>query len=466
MYDLLKQVPLFTGLSEAELDKLVTMSRQVDLQTGDTLLREGEPGDSMFVVLEGKLQVTKKAGESEVILAERGPGEVMGEMSVLNQAPRSATVRALAPSKLLEVNEDTFFNLMEASPSAARAILHTFAARLSNTEGMLRQSEKMASLGTLSAGIAHELNNPAAAARRAASQLRDQLAEVEKLTEQLDARGLTPSQRAALTALRSEIDHSQNNGNETQLDPLARADLESELQDWLGDRNIPDPWEVAPRLVALRLTPARLEELAKEFTPDELPPVLAWVAAQGNSIALLDEIGSSTERISDIVKAVKSYSYLDQAPLQEVDVHEGLENTLMILRHKLKRGITIHREYDRNLPRIQAFASELNQVWTNIIDNAIDAMQGNGELTIKTEGELDHVCVTICDNGPGMPPEVQARIFDAFYTTKPVGVGTGLGLHISYNIIVLNHKGRITVESQPGRTCFRVSLPVQHKAQN
>lgn len=466
MYDLLKQVPLFAGLSETELDKLVSMSRQVTLQTGDTLIREGDPGDSMFVILEGKLQVTKKAGESEVILAERGPGEVMGEMSVLNQAPRSATVRALAPSKLLEVNEDTFFKLMEASPSAARAILHTFAARLSNTEGMLRQSEKMASLGTLSAGIAHELNNPAAAARRAASQLREQLAEVEKLTEQLDARGLTPAQRAALTALRSEIDHSQENENDPQLDPLARADLENEVQDWLADRNIPEPWEVAPRLVALRLTPARLEELAKEFTPDELPPVLAWVAAQGNSIALLDEIGSSTERISDIVKAVKSYSYLDQAPLQEVDVHEGLENTLMILRHKLKHGITIHREYDRNLPRIQAFASELNQVWTNIIDNAIDAMQGSGELMIKTEGELDHVCVTICDNGPGMPPEVQARIFDAFYTTKPVGVGTGLGLHISYNIIVLNHKGRITVESQPGHTCFRVSLPIQHKAQN
>jgi len=213
----------------------------------------------------------------------------------------------------------------------------------------------------------------------------------------------------------------------------------------------------------LGFTREKLETWDATFA-ERLPLVIEWAAARGSGIVLLAEIADSAERISNIVKAVKEYSYLDRAPLQKVDVHEGLENTLIILRHKWKQGITIQRNYQRDLPKLEAYASDLNQVWTNIIDNAIDAMQGHGELTLCTYAEPDHVCVEICDNGPGIPPETLPRVFDAFFTTKPVGQGTGLGLHISYNIIVLKHHGRLMVESKPGYTCFKIALPFQQTA--
>lgn len=462
MIEFLHQIQLFSGLDNYALERLVAMSTELTLKPGDYLIREGEMGDSMFVIVEGDLQVLKKVGDSSVVIAKRYPGEVIGEMAVLDQAPRTASVVALTPSRLLQIDQETFTALLDWSPTAARAVLRTFAARIRNTEAVLRQSEKMASLGTLSAGIAHELNNPAAAARRAASQLRDEMARLEELNLQLDALDLTTEQRSALTALRAEID--KNYSSAQKLDPLTRADYETEVQDWLEEREIPEPWEVAPRLVALGFNRDRLEELGGAFETRILPLVIEWTAARGSGIALLDEIASSTERISSIVKAIKQYSYLDQAPLQEVDVHEGLENTLVILRHKWKQGITITRNYSRDVPKIEAFASELNQVWTNVIDNAIDAMEGKGELTLCTYAEPEHVCIEICDNGPGIPPENQARIFDAFFTTKPVGVGTGLGLHISYNIIVLKHHGRIEVDSHPGHTCFKVALPIRYRA--
>lgn len=461
MIEFLKQIPLFSGLDNYALERLVAMSNEVTLAPGEYLVREGEIGNSMYIILDGELQVSKKAGDSSVVIAKRYPGEVLGEMAVLDSTPRYASIIALKPSQLLQIDQETFTALLDWSPTAARAILKTFAQRIRGTEALLRQNEKMASLGTLSAGIAHELNNPAAAARRAASQLRDDLRRLEQLTMQIDTMQLPPAQREALTALRAEIDHNYSNAQ--KLDPLTRADYETEIQDWLDEHNTPEPWEVAPRLVALGFNRERLDQLAESFDEETLPSVIEWAAARGSGIGLLDEIASSTDRISSIVKAIKQYSYLDQAPLQEVDVHEGLENTLIILRHKWKQGITITRNYSRDVPKIEAFASELNQVWTNVIDNAIDAMEGKGELTLCTYGEPENVCVEICDTGPGIPKENLARIFDAFFTTKPVGVGTGLGLHISYNIIVMKHHGRIEVDSRPGHTCFKVALPVRHR---
>lgn len=433
------------------------MSREFELAPGDYLIREDEIGDSMYIIVEGMVQVRKKSGGGEVVLAERGAGEVIGEMSVLDQAPRYASVIALTKCRILQIDQETFMALMDWSPTAARAILRTFAQRIRSSQAMLQQREKMASLGTLSAGIAHELNNPAAAVKRGASQLRADLRQVEQLTVQLDGLDVPVEQRKALTALRAQIDEGARRAQ--TLDALARADYESEIQDWLSEHAIPEPWEVAPRLVALGFDREKLEQLDATFDARTLPLVIEWAAARGSGIALLDEIADSAERISKIVKAVKEYSYLDQAPLQEVDVHEGLENTLTILRNKWKQGVTIQRNYQRDLRKVEAYASELNQVWTNIIDNAIDAMQGEGELTLCTYGEPDHVCVEICDNGPGIPPEIQPRIFDAFFTTKPVGQGTGLGLHISYNAIVLKHHGRLSAESTPGHTCFKVALP-------
>ncbi len=349
--------------------------------------------------------------------------------------------------------------LLDWSPTAARAILKTFAQRIRTTQAALQQREKMAALGTLSAGIAHELNNPAAAVKRGALQLREDLRRIEELTLRLDNIDFSSDQRAALQALRVQIEETSQIAQ--QWDAITRSDMESEVQDWLDEHGIAEPWEVSPRLVALGFTRAHLDEWGQRFDAQTLPLVIEWAAARGSGISLLNEIADSAERISNIVKAVKEYSYLDQAPLQEVDVHDGLENTLTILRNKWKQGITIRRNYSRDLPKIEAYASELNQVWTNLIDNAIDAMNGNGELTLCTYAEPDHLCVEVCDNGPGIPPEIQTRIFDAFFTTKPVGKGTGLGLHIVYNIIVLKHHGRITVESKPGYTCFKIALPFQ-----
>lgn len=459
MNDFLRAIPLFSGLDDYAIERLVAMSEEIELKPGDYLMREGEIGDSMYIVAAGKFQIRKKAGDAEVVLAERGPGEVIGEMAVVDQAPRSASVMALTNARVLRIDQEMFMALLDWSPSSARAILKTFGQRLRSTNATLQQREKMAALGTLAAGIAHELNNPAAAVKRGAAQLRDDLGRLEELTVQLDGLDVSAAQRKALKNLRAQID--ENAQHAQTLDAITRSDYESEIQDWLDAHHVAEPWEVAPRLVALGFTREKLEQWDSVFDDKTLPLVIEWTGARGASISLLAEIADSAERISNIVKAMKEYSYLDQAPLQEIDVHDGLENTLTILRNKWKHGIVIQRNYTRGLPKIEAYASELNQVWTNIIDNAIDAMQGQGALTLCTYPEPDNVCVEICDNGPGIPPEVQSRIFEAFFTTKPVGKGTGLGLHISYNIIVLKHRGRIAIESKPGYTCFKIALPFQ-----
>ncbi len=456
--DYLRRLPLFAGVDQPDLEWLLSMAEPLEVPAGHVLMKEGDPGGSLYLVLDGEFEFTKRSGEQEIVLAVRGESEVIGEMSLLDQSPRSATVRATRDSHLLMIKRDAFRELLSKSPSATLAILQTVTSRLRNTEVMLRQSEKMAALGTLSAGLAHELNNPAAAARRSADQLRAALEEWQRLNGEIAALGLPPDRMQRVNALRDEI--ARRAAPPTPLDPLTRSDRESDVQTWLEAHGVDDAWQIAPTLVTFGWEPQSLGGLEPLGTA--LPVVVRWLSAGGSVYALLDEVGKSAERISEIVKAVKSYSYLDQAPIQEVDLTEGLENTLVILKHKLKQGITVQREYASDLPRIEAYASELNQVWTNIIDNAIDAMKGQGILTLRTYRQDDHVVVEIGDNGPGIPPNIQSRIFEPFFTTKPPGVGTGLGLHISYNIIQKHH-GKIQVTSQPGSTVFQVTLPTQMK---
>jgi signal transduction histidine kinase len=325
-------------------------------------------------------------------------------------------------------------------------------------EMMLRQSEKLATLGKLSAGMAHELNNPAAAAQRGAEQLRTAVAQLQRAHLQLHQQSLTPAQLAALADLDTA---AQTRASQpTELDALIRGDREADVEDWLARRGVKDGWEFAPGLVSLGYEAEGLAVLCEPFTAETFPPLLAWLNAAYTIYTLLAEIHEGAGRITAIVKALKSYVYLDQSPVQAVDVHEGLDNTLVMLRGKLKRGVNVQRDYQPDLPRIEAYGSELNQVWTNIIDNAVGAMNEQGELTLRTFSDGDWVVVEICDNGPGIPPEVQDKIFDPFFTTKAPGEGTGLGLNISHNIIVQKHKGKITVESEYGRTCFRVKLPL------
>jgi signal transduction histidine kinase len=325
-------------------------------------------------------------------------------------------------------------------------------------EIMLRQSEKLATLGKLSAGMAHELNNPAAAAQRGADQLRDAISQLREVQFELGALRLSQSQLDTLATLNQRTEGRAR--QPADLDPLARSDREYEMEVWLGKQGVEDAWELAPMLVDMGYDPVALVELGESFAAEQFPKVVASLSNLYATHNLLEEIGQGAGRIAEIVKALKSYTYLDQAPMQSVDVHEGLNDTLVMLRNKLKTGVVVRREYAPDLPRIQAYGSELNQVWTNIIDNAVNAMEGQGELVLRTYQEDPWVVVEIQDTGPGIPEDVLPAIFDPFFTTKPPGEGTGLGLNISHNIIVQKHRGKIAVRSEPGTTCFEVRLPV------
>lgn len=326
-------------------------------------------------------------------------------------------------------------------------------------EIMLRHSEKLATLGRLSAGMAHEVNNPAAAALRSAEQLAEEMARLEAAVGGVGRLGLTEPQWITLERYRARA--SEVAKQPMTFDPLVSSEREEELETWLEERAVEQGWLLAPTLVSQGMNRAQLEELAASFMPEQLPTVLAVLAQVYTTHLLLDGIRAGTARVSEIVKALKSYSYLDQAPVQSVDVHEGLDDTLVILRSKLKDGIAVRREFASDLPMVEAYGRELNQVWTNLIDNAVHAMGGRGELTLRTYADEPWVVVEVADNGPGIAPDIQQRIFDPFFTTKPPGEGTGLGLNISHNIVVQKHGGRIEVRSEPGNTCFQVRLPLR-----
>jgi signal transduction histidine kinase len=438
------------------------MAETVSIPAGQLVLREGDQGDSLYVVLTGELEVSKRQGSQDILLALYKSGQFFGEMALLEQAPRSASVRTLQESRLLVISQAAFQTLLRCSPSAPLKILHTVTSRLRSTESALIQNEKMAALGTLAAGLAHELNNPAAAIRRSTAQLRDALAEREKLAAQLHS--LTTDQQESLGALQEEI--AERRTSAPVHDSLALSEQEDELQEWLEGHGVGEAWELAPVLVASGWDRDELERVVERSSPTQLPVVLRWVGAGSSVFGLLEEVGQSAEAISEIVKAVKTYSYLDQAPIQDVDVVESLENTLVLLRPRITTGVKVTRDYAEDVPRIEAYGSELNQVWTNLIDNAIDAIAGQGELTLRAFTAENVVTVEVIDDGLGIPPEIQPRIFEPFYTTKAPGLGTGLGLHIAYNIVVHKHRGQLQVASKPGETCLRVVLPIRLAGNN
>lgn len=329
-------------------------------------------------------------------------------------------------------------------------------------ELMLRQSEKLATLGKMSAGVAHELNNPAAAAHRSARELQAAVARLQEAQLTLDMYGLSQTQKSALLALLERA--AERVADPLALDSITRSDRQDEIETWLEANGCPDGWKYAPDLVALGYERTALGRLGATFGRAQLPGVVAWISASFTLSSLAKEITDSTGRISAIVDALKSYTYMDQAPLQQVDVHEGLENTLAMLGQQALQGIQVEREYAADLPRIEAYGSELNQVWTHLINNAIDALGGNGRLLLHTHREDQWIVVRVEDTGPGIPEAIQAKIFDPFFTTKPPGSGAGLGLSVSHNIIVQKHKGQLSVSSGGGRTCFEIRLPLHHDA--
>lgn len=456
----LRKSPLFEGLSDDELQHLMDNARPVSLRSGEVLMKQGEPGDTAFVVVSGGFEITKQSGQSVIKIDVRNPGDVLGEMALLSQAPRSATVTAITDSETLCISKEVFDNLLSTSPSAAKAVLHWTMARLSQNDALLHQQERMAALGTFSAGLAHELNNPAAAAQRSASELNRSLMRLQVLTHQIETKAFSEGQTEWLDSFMQ--DASRRFSSPRKYEALERIELVDQLQAWLESNDVGSAWEFAPAMVNFGWNAEELEELKGSAFFDLS---VQWLGMGCMTVGLLSEVQQATERISQIVQAMKSYTYLDQAPLLEVDVHEGLENTLVIMQHKLKQGVTVKREYSQNLPRIEAYASELNQVWTNIIDNAVDAMNGKGEIILRTYEEDHHVIVEIVDNGPGIPEDIRLRIYEPFFTTKPPGKGTGLGLHISHDIIANRHHGQLLVESKPGETKFKAVLPIQMRGE-
>ena len=457
MFDFMREIPLFSGLTDQDLSRVCGTAKEIRLRAGEELFAEGDPGDLAYLVMEGQIQISKRSDGTDVVLAVRGAGELIGEMALLENAPRMAGARAATACRLLTIGREALEELLSSSPASARAMLCTVTGRLRETEAMLRQKEKMAQLGTLAAGLAHELNNPASAVRRGSAQLGEALTRILEIPSTLRRSVLSSLQMDELDSrLRDTALHAETIES---LDPMVRGDREELIEGWLESRRIDESSMRAPELVNMGYQIQDLDELERLFPGPLLQDAISLVCASFVSRQVLREIAQGSGRIAAIVKAMKSYVYLDQAPLQDVDIHDGLENTLIILNHKLKRGIRIRKEFASGLPRVPAYGGELNQVWTNLIDNAADALGGTGEIRLATRVEESWVVVEVEDNGPGIAEQHQSRIFTLFFTTKPMGQGSGQGLHIC-NGIVRRHGGTLDFRSRPGKTVFTVRLPV------
>ncbi|HEU0175222.1 MAG TPA: ATP-binding protein [Blastocatellia bacterium] len=450
-------IPALAGLPDEVFAWLVEHGKELRLAANEVYLREGELADRLVIVLEGELHARAEGPEHDGQVYIIPSGAISGKLPFSRMTHYSATIRAVAPSRVFWLDAKHFPELMRSFPDLLQRLVEVLSDRVREVTRIDERHDKLMALGKLSAGLAHELNNPAAAARRAAQHLGERLQTLNRLCLTLSHQTLTAEQIAFLTEFQREAAECLTAA--PALDPLAESECEEEISDWLEARQIAEGWKLAPTFVRAGLHREELEALAECMKGQALNDALQWLEAAWSSQELVKEIEHSMARISDLVRAIKEYTYMDRAALQEVDVHQGLENTLVILGHKLKRGVTVIREYAKNLPHIPAYGGALNQIWTNLIVNAIDAMNGQGNLWIRTSAKPDHILVEIGDDGPGIPPEIQGRIFEPFFTTKPQGEGTGLGLDAVYRI-VQKHHGAIRFQSKPGDTCFQVRLPL------
>jgi signal transduction histidine kinase len=452
----LRKIAVFSDLTPDQLAWLATKFEEMRLEPGEVFSRTGDPAVWLLVVLEGEIQF-RRDSDPDAPTFSASAGQVTGYLPYSRLASVRGTGRAVLPTRMLRLHKNNFPEMLQRIPEIGQRLVGIMSDRIREATKMETQRDKLMALGKLSAGLAHELNNPAAAAQRAAKSLREALETVRDASIRLARYALSPEQREFILRFERE---AQQYVAPTPSDPLAQSDREEGVSDWLEKHHVPDAWKLAPILADVGVEPQKLDALAAEIGEQVVPDTLTRVASVLTIFKLIGEIENSTRRISDLVRAIKEYSYMDQAPSQEVDVHHGIETTLTILGHRLKQGVAVIRDYDPNLPRVLAYGGELNQIWTNLIDNAIDAMNGKGELRIRTKLNLDRILVEIGDNGPGIPPEIQPRIFDPFFTTKGVGQGTGLGLDTACRI-AHKHHGDIRVVSKPGDTRFQVDLPVK-----
>jgi len=449
--DELRTVGVFQDLPDEQLDWFLEHATELRLQPGEVSTRAGEPADRMMVLLEGEVQARVEGSNENLFTIQAG--SVSGVLPYSRMKTFPATSRAVRPSRGLLFPAALFDDLLSQMPELGKRLVATMVDRTREVTRAEQQRDRLAALGKLSAGLAHELNNPAAAAHRTAGRLRSAVSEFRSSVSKLEGVQLTEDERAAIDQFELSC------CTETpELDVLKASQLQDEIEAILHQHGIQDGWQYASSLVESGVQPAPLNLVLDVVRRNVAEPALRRVSALVEINDLLAELEDSTSKISDLVRAIKEYSYMDQAPVQDVDLTKGLENTLTILAHKLKKGVTIKRDYHPTALLVNSYGSELNQVWTNIIDNAVDAMHGEGELRIKTFVEADCAVVEIGDSGPGIPPEIQSRIFEPFFTTKGVGEGTGLGLDTTLRI-VRKHHGSINVTSVPGDTRFQIRLP-------
>jgi signal transduction histidine kinase len=450
----LLRVPVFADLPDDQIEWFISQSQEILLKAGDSYVHQGDPADAMFVILDGQLQSRGEFGGETIIFTSKA-GDIGGVLPFSRMKFYTVSGRAVTDSRILRFPAAQFQPLVQKMPELTQRLVGLMSDRIREATRVEQQRDRLAALGKLSAGLAHELNNPASAAKRATSQLRSTLQRIKDASHDLGTRELSVAQKSEILKLEASL--VQQDGQPP--DTLTMSTLEDEIDALLRSHGLDDLWQLASDLAHKNVTPAALEKLFATLDAGTARAALVRIAASVEIANLLDEIESSTSRISDLVRAIKEYTFMDQSPVQNVDIVKSLETTLTILNHKLKRGVTVQRDYQKVPFLVNSFGSELNQVWTNIIDNAIDAMSGKGELRVRTYREDDCVVVEITDNGPGIPADVKPHIFEPFFTTKGVGQGTGLGLDTVARI-VRKHRGHIEVNSKPGSTRFQIWLPL------
>jgi signal transduction histidine kinase len=464
--DELKSLFLFESLSDEQLRELCHVGRLETFEPGP-VYREGEPAEWFYVLIEGTVATSRKVGEDDVEITRTSARGVYGgafQAYVGDRMPQvySNSMRAVDPSRFYVMSAANFARVVrDWFPMAVHLLEGLFFGGRA-TQQAIAARERLLALGALSAGLTHELNNPATAAVRATASLRERIAGMRGKLKSLAAGSY---ERAAFeTIVELQQQAVEQVSKAPKLEPLEASDREDELADWLDDHGMSSGWQIAPTFVAAGLQVTWLEEVMEAVGTDLLEPALRWLNYSVETELLMNEIEDAATRISTLVGAAKQYSQLDRAPYVEVDVHDLLDSTLLMLSGKIAKTVKIVKDYDRSLPKIPAYAAELNQVWTNIIDNAVSAMDNEGTLTIRTARENDCVLIEFGDTGPGVPDDIKDRIFEPFFTTKPVGEGTGLGLDISFRIIANKHHGSIHVESRPGDTRFQVRLPIEERS--
>ncbi|MGZ4592551.1 MAG: ATP-binding protein [Actinomycetes bacterium] len=459
----LRTLFLFEALDEDKLSWLAETGRVEHRSAGEAVYTEGEEATCFFVLLDGTVLLSRRVADSEVEISrtnQRGvyAGATQAYLAPAEQRPYVNSLQSVTDSRLFVLEARAFATTIRTWFPMAMHLLEGLFVGMRASDALVGQRERLLSLGRLSAGLTHELNNPAAAAVRATSALRERVTKMRHKLALLAGGKLDTETLIRLTAVQEEA--VERLPKAPKLTPMQVSDAEDELIDWLDGHSVTDGWDLAPTLVAAGVDCSWLDRVMSVVPAEHLENGLRWVTYALETEMLMNEIEDATHRISALVGAAKQYSQLDRAAHQFVDVHDGLDSTLVMLGGKVTRGIRVEKDYDRTLPDIPAYPAELNQVWTNLIDNAIGAMDGQGTLTLRTALDGDQVLVEVADTGPGVPEDLRQRIFEPFFTTKPVGEGTGLGLDIAYRIVVQRHRGDLRLESSPGSTRFQVRLPL------